>query len=179
MCIIYLIHEFYYCEHGNNSATPNKRAHYGIFFRCPRPIKIKHSWIVRSVNIKWNDGRILSAVVKDGCESIWAIFILFCCRASPVPLNSCHTDQYSILIPIRQHIYKYLIFSFIGRLYTPAEVATIAYFTPNVDISVETVALRSENREGWGERFMDKENSSQPRKLITAQRWRLLLVICV
>lgn len=40
----------------------------------------------------------------------------------------------------------------------PAEDNTKAYFTLNVDISVvEAVALRSENREGWGERIMDKE----------------------
>lgn len=51
-----------------------------------------------------------------------------------------------------------------------AEADTIVYFSRDVDISVEAVALRSENREGWGERIMDKENSSQPRKLITARR---------
>lgn len=34
-----------------------------------------------------------------------------------------------------------MIFFFIRSLYMPAEVNTIAYFTLNVDISVEAVAL--------------------------------------
>lgn len=50
------------------------------------------------------------------------------------------------------------VFFPIRSLSVPAEANTIVCFTLNVDISiVEAVALRSENSEGWGERFMDKE----------------------
>lgn len=49
------------------------------------------------------------------------------------------------------------IYYFIRSLDKPEEVKTISCFNPNVDISLESVAPGSENREGWGEGIMDKE----------------------